>query len=78
MTYPPGVTLTEGAPRKILRVIVATNDCTFAANVGGSNEITHRTFDLECSPELVAYLDEIKPANGYVSRWIEGVEVREP
>ncbi len=67
------VIVVEGPPRKILRVIVMENDYTLAANVGGPNELTARTFDLDCPPELAAALE----MTGYVSRWIAGVEVRD-
>ncbi len=69
------VIVVEGPPRKILRVIVMENDYTLAANIGGPNELTARTFDLDCPADLAAALEMKK--EGYVSRWIAGVEVRE-
>lgn len=57
-----------------LRVIITTSDATVAAHVGGSVNVTHKTFDIE-APEVEAFMRE--GMNEFSNRVIVGVEIIE-
>ncbi len=56
-----------------LRVIVRTDSCDMAANVGGAVYSEHKTFDMACPPDLADYLAE--KMGSYSQRQIIGWEV---
>ena len=55
-----------------IRLICVETDCGDAANVGGPIHVRHKTFDIECPPEVRAFL-----TNGgkYISTFISGAEL---
>lgn len=61
----------------MLRLIVRTDDCGAAANVGGAVDTSFRTFDI-AAPDVEALLRACPPGTTYCTRQVIGVEVIGP
>ena len=59
----------------MIRIICFENDCSDAANVGGPNKLSMKTFDVDI-PEVEAWMEEaFSQGWKYVTRGFSGIEI---